>query len=123
MGGRTHYITLGFILRILGIVVLIIMLSLYMLYQARSFITGPLITLTDTYTPTQNERTMILTGHAENIVQLTLNGREIHTTKEGVFRETLVLEGGYTIIELHARDRFGRTATVRREYVYSPLAT
>ncbi len=95
---------------------------MYVHYQARNFLAGPVITLTDTHTPIQHERTVMLEGHAENIVLLTLNGREIHTTEDGVFRETLVLPYGYTIIELYAKDRFGRTETLTREYVFVPQA-
>lgn len=117
-----HTITLGTVLRFIVILILITTLGIYVHYQARNFLAGPVITLTDTYTGAHHEKTIVLEGHAENIVLLTLNGREIHTTEDGVFRETLVLPQGYTIIELYAKDRFGRTQTLTREYVYVPQA-
>lgn len=116
----TNIPTLGTCLRLLGIAILGILLVWYVHFQARSFIEGPSIALNDTGDILHHERTIVLTGTTKNIVGMTLNGREIHTNENGDFSERLILEDGYTIMTLYAEDRFGRSTTLTREFVYSP---
>ena len=118
MDAPLTHITLGTILKFVGIAVLAGLLLFYVHFQARNFINGPMITLEDTHGILHHDRTIPLTGCAHNIVKLTLNGREIHTNEEGNFTEMLVLEDGYTVMTLEAHDRFGRTTSLTREYVY-----
>ena len=110
--------TLRRVLRVLGIIILSIVIVSYVLYQARNLIQGPSILLYGEYFPEQHEKTILLEGQTHNIVKLTLNGKEIHTSSDGAFSHTVVLEHGYSIISLYAEDRFGRTTSVVREYVY-----
>lgn len=112
--------SLRYVLKIIGIGCLVILLFAYVLYQARSFIQGPRIVLSDHHTPLHHEQIVVLEGNAYNIVQITVNGREIHTNAEGKFSHNLVLEKGYSIVTLNAQDRFGRTTEIVREYVYVP---
>ena len=114
-------ITLGSFLRTLGIVVLLLLLTVYVHFQARFFLQGPMLTLDSDIPVLHHEQTVVITGTARNIVKLTLNGREIHTDKEGAFHETLILERGYTITTLWAEDRFGRETTITKTLVYEPL--
>ena len=113
--------TLGTILRILSIVLLVGLIVFYVVFQARNILQGPTITMTDTYTPEQHERMITLTGKTHNIVKLTLNGKEIYTNEAGDFSHTLILENGYSVTTLRALDRFGRSTSVVRKYVYVPL--
>jgi hypothetical protein len=117
---RTHRITLGACLRITGIVLLVLIILAYVHFQARSIIQGPIITLRDQYSPIQSTQQVTLTGTAQNITKITLNGREIHTDGNGNFSETIMLEKGYTQTQLLAQDRFGRMTKVTRAYVYVP---
>lgn len=110
--------TLRNVLAILGVCVLIALLLTYVTYQARSFLRGPLIELTDTYTTVHYEQEHVITGQAHNIVRLTVNGKEITTSATGAFNHTVILENGYGVILLEAWDRFGRTTAITREYVY-----
>jgi hypothetical protein len=114
----TSTITLGSVLRTLGVIFIVVLVVFYVLFQARNIIQGPAITLTGTYASIQHERLITLHGTAHNVVKLTLNGKEIHTDKAGVFVHPLVLENGYTIVSLNAEDRFGRTTSLVREFVY-----
>ncbi len=113
-------ITLGTILKVLGILCLGGAVLWYVLFQARSFLNGPVIEMQDNYHVVQTERVVPIHGVARNIVKITLNGREINTTKEGVFAENLVLESGYTMMTIEAFDRFGRSTEITREYVFKP---
>ena len=109
-------------IRFFGAMLLLVGIVWYVQFQARNILEGPTIALTSEYAPIQHERSVDLVGIAHNIVKLTLNGREIHTDESGAFTQTLVLPNGYTIIELTAQDRFGRTTSLQQKYVYVPLS-
>ena len=94
----------------------------YVFFQARFLITGPQIVLAEELGTQHNERVLSLEGSAFNITHLWLNDRPIFTDTEGNFKEALVLENGYTITTLRAKDRYGRETTVVRSYVYTPAS-
>lgn len=115
-----RFITLGSVLKTLGIIALCALIVVYVRFQARNILSGPTIDLTKEYAPLQHERRLVISGTAHNIVKLTINGKEIHTDESGMFTHPLVLEEGYTIMEIVAQDRFGRTTSLQREYAYVP---
>jgi hypothetical protein len=116
-------LTLGSVLKTGAVILLSCFIVGYIIFQARNFLNGPVITLTDTTSVVQHERVVPVRGTTRNIVKLTLNGREITTDKAGTFIEHVVLERGYTIMTLEAYDRFGRKTTVSREYVFVPTSS
>lgn len=93
------------------------------MYQSRLLITGPVVTLTNEPDAIQTERTITLTGVAENITHITLNDRAIVTTQDGRFIETVVLENGYSTVEIAANDRYGRETQVSRTFIYTPVGS
>jgi len=95
-------------------------LLVYVSYQARFLITGPQISMTNELDIRQNNRQIELQGTATNISRLQLNGRPIFTDPEGRFTTAVILENGYTVTTLTAEDRYGRTTTVTRTFVYTP---
>ena len=102
------YITLGTILRWCGVVLAIAIFIGYVLWQSRIFLTGPVITITTAPPATTTLPAVAMTGTAENIVWIRVNDRDIVTTPDGEFKETISIPTGYTIVELSAADRFGR---------------
>ncbi len=114
-------LTLGTYIKGVSIIALIVLLVWYVHFQARNFLTGPTLDITDTQGIVHHDRTIPLNGIALNIVKLTLNGKEIHTNEAGSFSHSLILEDGYTIMTLRAEDRFGRATSLTREFVYVPL--
>lgn len=114
--------TLGRVLSGVGVALLVLFIFLYMQFQARNFLQGPEVSLRGEYYPVQLSEVLTIAGNAQNIVRLTLNGREISTDAEGWFSETIQLEKGYAIYTLYAEDRYGRSTTVERGYVYNPFA-
>jgi hypothetical protein len=114
-------ITFADTLKMLGFLVLGVCFVFYIYHQAQSLITGPKIDLTELDT-VQHERLITLTGATQNIVALHLNGKEIYTDENGNFTQPLVLEGGYTILTLTAKDRFGRHTALTKKFVYVPVA-
>ncbi|MFZ2253409.1 MAG: hypothetical protein WAW13_04570 [Minisyncoccia bacterium] len=117
---ESHDITLGKALRIASIFFIVSLIVFYVQFQARNIIQGPALTITNTLPSIQHERRITINGTAHNVVKLTLNGKEIHTDEDGAFSHTLVLENSYTIMSLNAQDRFGRTTSLIKEFVYVP---
>lgn len=100
----------------------LVVILMYVAFQARFMIIGPQIVLTEEHGLLQNERQTFLTGTAFNISRLWLNDRQIYTNAQGNFKEALVLENGYTIATLRAEDRYGRETTVEQSFVYAPVS-
>lgn len=94
----------------------------YIIFQARFLIAGPQIALINEAVVLQNNRVITLEGTAVNITHLWLNDRPIFTDEAGYFKEALILENGYTIATLRAKDRYGRETRVIRPYVYTPAS-
>lgn len=92
----------------------------YGFFQARLLIAGPSLSLDETLPVSYTERVITLTGSAQNVSTITLNGRLIFTDDSGRFSERLVLERGYTIMTLRAVDRYGRAVTLEQPLVYAP---
>ncbi len=105
-----------------GALVFLGLIAGYIFFQARFLVAGPQISLTEEPGIAHNSRVITLVGNAHNITHLWLNDRQIFTDENGNFREALVLENGYTIATLKARDRFGRETRVERPFVYKPAS-
>ena len=105
---------------IFGILIALLLVS-YVIFQARVFIAGPQITILDELGTIQNSRMVTIGGVAENITEIMVNGRAIVTDESGRFAQSIVLENGYTIVSIEARDRYGRETKVERTFVYTPL--
>jgi hypothetical protein len=108
------YISLPGFLKIVGALLVVALIGGYVLFQARHLISGPIITLTEDIPATVATSTVTIRGVATNIINLSLNGRPIFTTDEGVFEEAVVLPIGYTIVTIEAADRYGATARLER---------
>ena len=109
-------VQLGLISVILALVVV------YIIFQARFLILGPQIVLTEEPAVRNNEQQITLAGNATNISRLWLNDRPIYTDAQGNFKEAFILENGYTISTIRAEDRYGRETTIRRTFVYIPAS-
>ncbi len=118
----THSFELRNVLKIIGIIIAIGIFSFYLVFQARFLIAGPQIVL-ENEPPTQNNTRVIeLKGTARNITHLWLNDRPIYTNEDGEFNEALVIENGYTITTLRAKDRYDRETQLVRSFVYTPAS-
>ena len=115
---KTKRFILPQILRLAVTAAVILVGVWYVGYQARFLITGPQLSLVNEPSIVQGERVIRLQGQARNITAIYLNGRAIATDNEGKFDEGVVLENGYTIVSLDARDRYGRKVHIERPFVY-----
>lgn len=59
----------------------------------------------------------IIKGQAPKATYITLNGREIFIDKDGNFSESIAFLPGFSIVTLHAKDKFGKTAEKKFEIV------
>ena len=100
----------------------LILMVLYILFQARFLITGPQVTLIDEPASVQNNQVVNLRGQTQNITRISLNGRQIFTDKAGYFDEALVLENGYTVATIQVTDRYGRQKSIVKKFVYTPTS-
>lgn len=121
MFGDTPFTLRTFLLIASGLLVVCI-LAIYIIFQARFLIVGPQITLREIPAPVQSARVVTLSGTAFNIARLWLNDRPIFTNPHGEFTEALVLENGYTVATLRAEDRYGRTTTTELPFMYVPAS-
>ncbi len=101
-----------------SIIIVVLLFGAYVSFQARFLILGPQLTLISEPKTVQKERQITLEGTAKNIVKITLNGRSILTNERGDFKELVTLENGYTIVTIEATDRYGRSKTLQRPFVY-----
>lgn len=108
------------VVRIVLSVLVIGLLLLYIAWQGRFLLIGPQVTFATKPEVAQSERVVTLAGTAENIVRLTLNGRDISTTPDGYFEEAIILENGYTITTITAFDRYERSQSYEYRFVYTP---
>jgi len=117
---KLHKFNAAFIVRIVALGVLGGVLIWYGIFQARFFLAGPIISLDSPTVTLQADRTVTISGTAKNITEIRLNGKEINTDAAGSFVESLVLPTGYTIMTLRAKDRYGRTVSLTKEFIYQP---
>ena len=94
----------------------------YIAFQARFVLIGPQVTLLEELPANQASQKIFLRGETSNIIEISLNGRNIMTNEAGYFEEPLILENGYTIASIRAKDRYGREVVVERKFVYTPLS-
>lgn len=111
------YISLPSVLRWLAGILIACSVIAYALFQARHLIEGPIITLTKEPPATTTAPIVELAGTSANIVAISLNGRDIFTTDEGIWHETVPLQKGYTILTIEGVDRYGNRARIERTII------
>ena len=93
----------------------------YAYLQSREFLRGPVIVIEGQKNGDVSTTSLVsLYGNAHNVSFMTLNGRQIFTDEQGRFEESLLLQNGYNIMTLAAKDRFGHSVEKRLELVYKP---
>ncbi len=99
--------------------ILMVVVSLYGLFQARNLIEGPVITLE---TPADGslltQSLVTIQGTARNATKIALNGKDILPDTNGRFSEELLLSEGYNIITVEAEDQFGKRTQQKLEVMY-----
>ncbi|MDR3558588.1 MAG: hypothetical protein P4L61_03585 [Candidatus Pacebacteria bacterium] len=112
----------GFVQRltITVIVAIIVIGLLYFIFRTfQAYFSGPSIAVTSPidYAAFSTPTTTI-TGIAQRVQVITLDGRSITIDDKGNFSETILLMPGYNIEILAAHDQFGHMTQKRLELVY-----
>ena len=98
----------------------------YGVFEARRLLEGPVVSIASPKNGTATSSTLIaISGVAENIAYLTVDGKPAYTDLSGRFSVTLSPPSGYTIITVAALDRFGRHAQKQVEITvlnYCPIS-
>jgi hypothetical protein len=88
---------------------LVFAIIMYSLFAFWDYIDGPKLDITFPHHGYSTSSALItVTGIAKRAQFISLNDRPIYIDEQGNFKETLLLNPGYTIIEMFVRDRFGR---------------
>ncbi|MCR4325365.1 MAG: hypothetical protein NUV59_00980 [Patescibacteria group bacterium] len=91
----------------------------YAYFEARGLLFGPSITLASP-AEEMHEPFIEITGRADRISSLSMNGKAVEVTEEGAFSEPYLLAEGYNRIVLEASDKYGRSRSKVLEIVYAP---
>lgn len=110
------------LVRIVGVVVVCAAVAGYAAFEARGIVEGPSLAVEQPLPGrTIEESVTRLTGTAERISKISLNGRQIFISEEGAFDEPLILAPGYNEILVEAWDRFDKKTSVMLPVVHRPL--
>jgi hypothetical protein len=113
-----------FNVRLFVIVISVLLLVSYGIFNARNLIMGPIIEVFDPTKDTETEANVIdVKGRAKNIAFISLNEKPIFVDKEGLFEEKLLLSPGSNIIEIKARDRFKKEIVKTIKIYYKQSTT
>lgn len=94
--------------RIILVVVILLVLG-YGLFEGRKLIEGPQISITSPQDGQAVGGPLIsVKGNAQNVAFLSVNGKQAYADADGNFVERFSLPVGYTVIAVNATDRFGR---------------
>lgn len=114
-----HKMKTDILLRHWLMIALLCLFLAYVMFQSRYIIFGPMISILShedgfvSATPA-----LTLSGRAQNVAWLSLNGRQIFIDEDGRWEESLLLASGLSIMSLEARDRFGRETWERVRIIY-----
>lgn len=95
------------------------LLACYALYEAWGMLYGPRIHIPEE-TIVVTEAYTLISGNAERITELRLNGARIPVTEAGEFSESYLLAPGTNYLILEARDARGRRTERTLTIVYNP---
>ncbi|OHB05523.1 MAG: hypothetical protein A3B22_02975 [Candidatus Zambryskibacteria bacterium RIFCSPLOWO2_01_FULL_47_33] len=91
------------------LIILLILLIAYSLYQARALLVGPQIWIVNPQDgDTVKDPLVIVEGQSKNIAWISLNDRQIFTNEKGEWSEKVLVSPGLSIMTMKAHDRFGR---------------
>ena len=90
----------------------------YGYFEARALLFGPRIDIESQMT-VSHDKFVRIQGETQHIASLSMNGKAISVTKEGIFDEPYLLAPGSNRIYLEAKDKYGNTTTRVIQIYYS----
>lgn len=104
----------------IGIAIFFILALGYGYFELQGILYGPTLTVPQAAT-TVHDPFVTITGKADRISSLSMNGAPITVTEDGSFSEPYLLTPGINRITLDAKDRYGREKQRIVTIVYAPL--
>lgn len=105
-----------------ALIIFFVLILMYAYFEARGLLFGPQISVPDGVAVVHDPYVKI-SGKADRISKLTMNGKAVPVTEEGAFEEPYLLAEGYNQIFLHAEDAYGRSSDKTVEIIYQPEST
>jgi uncharacterized protein (DUF58 family) len=98
-------------------IALLVLLAFYIYYQFERYLEGPVISVGGELleATTFTEPLLTIEGRARNVAFIYINDRQIFTDERGNFEELFLLQPGYNVVSIRARDQFGRHVEKRYE--------
>lgn len=91
----------------------------YTIFNSRFIVQGPEIHLDQVGDVIKtSDRTLFLTGKILHSSFITINGRPIFIDESGNFNEKLLLSSGVSIIDIYAKDKFGKEVRRKIDVLY-----
>ncbi|MES2088041.1 MAG: hypothetical protein V4467_03555 [Patescibacteria group bacterium] len=101
------------------VILAILAIGAYGYRQSSEFRAGPIVTIHEPASGSLfTEPLVTVSGNAQNISTISLNGGIIFVDSKGDFREQLLLLPGYNLLTVEAQDRFGKKIQKTLELVY-----
>jgi hypothetical protein len=101
----------------------VLFLIAYGIFNSRFLLAGPEITISGLDSSGKNIRTdsrdFSLQGTATHSAYIAVNNRPISVDEWGNFSEKLLLSNGVSIIDIYARDKFGKEVRKKIDVVYA----
>jgi hypothetical protein len=114
----------GFNVKLFVIILSIVLLISYGIFNARNMIMGPIIEI---FSPIENtetvENVLVIKGRVENASFISLNEKPIFVNKEGLFEEKLLLSPGSNTIQIKAKDYFKKEVLKTIKIYYKQSTT
>ena len=117
-------IDLKTLIRNVGLITFFGVIFVYVIWRGHTAIFG--IKIETNISNGQSFETTLTTfsGNAKNAIKFSIDGREVILDEQGNFSLPLLLQPGYSIMELQTEDRFGRTReeTIQLFSKYQPAS-
>lgn len=108
------------LVRPLILTLLVIIIVGYSAWRVKDVVKGPELVIYSPIDGASNRSDLVkITGKAERISQLFINGRKVFTDEEGNFNENYLLANGYNALEIKALDNLGREKTKKIQLFFN----
>ena len=107
------------VLKITLVSILALIIVGYAAFNSRFLIEGPEIVLAfDKDEIVSQDKTLFLEGQVLHSSFISINGRPIFVDEQGNFNEKLLLSNGVSIIDIYAKDKFGKEVRKKIDVLY-----
>ena len=108
-------------IKITIILLLILLVVGYTLYEVQRIVMGPKIIIDSPKNGiTVSTSSLEIIGTTKNINDISLDDRKIFVDEKGDFDEVLLLSPGYNVIDMKASDKFDSETEKTLEVIYKP---